>query len=95
MRKMQKPNGLYFSLLTTIEISNNQVYILRDYVFSTLVLLKYTLSEKDSAVIRSSIRTMFHFLDMDLLIGLCEKIMGLENTFTVFVVVAYFQYKGI
>jgi hypothetical protein len=46
MRKMQKPNGLYFSLLTTIEISNNQVYILRDYVFSTLVLLKYALSEK-------------------------------------------------
>jgi hypothetical protein len=95
MRKMQKPNGLYFSLLTTIEISNNQVYILRDYVFSTLVLLKYTLSEKDSAVIRSSIRTMFHFLDMDLLIGLSEEIMGLENTFTVLVVVAYFQYKGI
>jgi hypothetical protein len=46
MRKMQKLNGLYFSLLTTIEISNNQVYILRDYVFSTLVLLKYALSEK-------------------------------------------------
>ena len=46
MRKMQKLNGLYFSLLTTIEISNNQVYILRDYVFSTLVLLKYAFSEK-------------------------------------------------